>query len=201
MNQRAIINVMLSLSCAVALFGCGGGGGSASSSLASSSIQVPNLTTDPSSTTVAIGRTAVFSAAAIGSGPLTYQWQKNGTAISGAKSSGYNTPPATMADSGAQFRLRVSNSVGSATSNAATLTVTTMNSATASAIDMVTYHNDAARTGQNLNETILTMANVNSSTFGKIRSLPVDGKVDGQPLHLAGFRILAAELTIPADRW
>jgi hypothetical protein len=188
MNQRAITNVMLSLSCSVALFGCGGGGGSASSSSAPSSMQVPNLTTDPSSTTVAMGQTAVFSAAAIGSGPLTYQWQKNGTAISGAKSSGYTTPPATMADSGAQFRLRVSNSVGSATSNAATLTVTTMNSATASAIDIVTYHNDAARTGQNLNETILTMANVNSSTFGKIRSLPVDGKVDGQPLHLAGLQ-------------
>ena len=80
MNQRAITNVMLSLGCAVALFGRGGGGRSASSSSASSGMQVPNLTTDPSSTTVAMGQTAVFSASAIGSGPLTYQWQKNGTA-------------------------------------------------------------------------------------------------------------------------
>lgn len=55
------------------------------------------------------------------------------------------------------------------------------------AVDMVTYHNDNARTGQNLNETVLTPANVNASQFGKLRFLPVDGKVDGQPLYLANL--------------
>ena len=139
----------------------------------------------PSSQSVAPGQTATFSAAATGSDPLTYQWQKNQTAIAGATSASYTTPPVTVGDSGSKFRVLVSNSAGSAASSEATLTV---NSATASAVDVVTYHNDIARTGQNLNETILTTANVNSTTFGKIRSLSVDGKVDAEPLYLANLQ-------------
>lgn len=61
--------------------------------------------------------------------------------------------------------------------------------ASTSAVDMVTYHNDNTRTGQNLNETVLTLANVNSSQFGKLGLLPVDGKVDGQPLYLANLTV------------
>jgi len=47
--------------------------------------------------------------------------------------------------------------------------------------DVVTYKNDLARTGQNLNETTLTPANVNPAGFGKLRFLATDGKVDAQP--------------------
>jgi outer membrane protein assembly factor BamB len=54
-------------------------------------------------------------------------------------------------------------------------------------IDVVTYHYDAARTGLNANETTLTPANVASATFGLLRMLPVDGKVDGQPLYLSNL--------------
>jgi outer membrane protein assembly factor BamB len=56
-------------------------------------------------------------------------------------------------------------------------------------VDVVTYHNDIARTGQNLNDTVLTPANVNAGDFGKIAFLPVDGKVDGQPLYLSHLRV------------
>ena len=53
----------------------------------------------------------------------------------------------------------------------------------------MTYKNDLARTGQNLTETTLTVANVNAATFGKLRLLVTDGKVDAQPLYLAGLTI------------
>ena len=55
--------------------------------------------------------------------------------------------------------------------------------------DVVTYKNDLARTGQNLTESVLTPANVNSSDFGLQRLLAVDGKVDAQPLYLSALTI------------
>jgi len=83
----------------------------------------PSITTQPSSATITAGQTATFSVTATGTAPLSYQWQKNAVAISGATASSYTTPTETTADSGAQFTVVVSNSVGSVTSNAATLTV------------------------------------------------------------------------------
>ncbi len=50
--------------------------------------------------------------------------------------------------------------------------------------DVVTYHYNAARQGQNTLETVLTPSNVNSTTFGKINFFSVDGKVDAQPLYV-----------------
>ena len=64
-----------------------------------------------------------------------------------------------------------------------------MNPPTTAGMDVTTYHNDVARTGQNLNESTLTPGNVNSSNFGKLFVVPVDGKVDGQPLYLEGVTI------------
>jgi len=58
--------------------------------------------------------------------------------------------------------------------------------------DVVTYRDDAARDGANLTESVLTTANVNSSSFGLLRILPVDGKVDAQPLYLAQVSIAGA---------
>jgi hypothetical protein len=54
---------------------------------------------------------------------------------------------------------------------------------------VLTYHNDNMRTGQNLSETILTPQNVQSASFGKLLTLPVDGKVDAQPLLVSGVTI------------
>ena len=56
-------------------------------------------------------------------------------------------------------------------------------------LDVTTYHNDQARTSQNLNEGTLTPSNVNAASFGKTGFLPVDGKVDAQPLYLSKLNI------------
>jgi hypothetical protein len=55
--------------------------------------------------------------------------------------------------------------------------------------DVVTYHNDLGRTGQNLSETSLTLATVTAAAFGKTGFFPTDGKVDAQPLYLSGVAI------------
>lgn len=51
--------------------------------------------------------------------------------------------------------------------------------------DVRTYHNNNARIGLNPAETTLTLANVNVSTFGRLFTITVDGKVDAQPLYLS----------------
>src|SRR5207245_1781999 len=85
----------------------------------------PTILTQPSSQTVTAGQTASFTVAVTGTAPLSYQWQKNSVAISGATSSAYTTPATTNSDSGAQFTVVVSNTAGNVTSSAATLTVKT----------------------------------------------------------------------------
>jgi hypothetical protein len=55
--------------------------------------------------------------------------------------------------------------------------------------DVLTYHNNNARTGLDNKETILTPANVNSATFGKLFTLSVDGLVDAQPLYVSAVTI------------
>jgi hypothetical protein len=146
----------------------------------------PTITTQPSNQTVNVGQTATFSVTATGTAPLSYQWQKNSANITGATAASYTTPATATTDNGAKFDVTVSNTVGSQTSTMATLTVT---AASASTVNVVTYHYDNLRTGQNLNETILTPANVNSTTFGKLGAFAVDGLVDAQPLYLSAVAI------------
>jgi fibronectin type 3 domain-containing protein len=57
---------------------------------------------------------------------------------------------------------------------------------------MFTYHDDNLRTGANLNETVLTPSNVNSSSFGKLFSRPLDGIAYASPLYVEN-------VSIPAD--
>lgn len=89
----------------------------------SSSPVAPSITTQPASQTVATGATATFSVVAAGTAPLSYQWYKNGSAVSGATAASYTTPATTSSDNGATFYVTVTNSVGSVTSSTATLTV------------------------------------------------------------------------------
>ena len=82
----------------------------------------PTVTTQPISQTIKAGSAVTFSGLASGTAPIGYQWQKNGVAIPGATNSSLTLPAVQTADAG-EYRVVVSNSAGSATSNAAVLTV------------------------------------------------------------------------------
>jgi hypothetical protein len=161
-------------------------GGSVTSNAATLSVNSkPLITMQPANQSVTVGATATFTVTAAGTAPLSYQWQTGGGNISGATSPSYTTPATALTDSGSQFDVVVTNSLGNATSNPATLTVTQ----SAAPVDVTTYQYDNGRGGANQAETTLTPANVNSTTFGKLGFYSVDGLVDGQPLYLSQVAI------------
>jgi glucose/arabinose dehydrogenase len=88
----------------------------------------PVITQQPAAATVSAGQPATFSVTATGTAPLSYQWQKNNTNISGATNASYTIASVQAADAGA-YRVVVSNAVGSVTSSAAQLTVNAFNTA------------------------------------------------------------------------
>src|SRR5688500_16288971 len=63
---------------------------------------------------------------------------------------------------------------------------------------VLTYHNDDAKTGQNLAETVLTRANVNVNTFGKVFSVTLDGDIYTQPLVKEDVNITLGPNTLVA---
>ena len=147
---------------------------------------MPSITAQPSDQSVVLGLTATFSVTATGGSPLNYQWQRSGTSIPGATATTYTTPATAVGDDGATFMVVVSNTAGSASSNSAKLSLIP---ASTGSTDVVTYKNDVARTGQNLTETALNPTNVNSTSFGLLRVLAADGKVDAQPLYVSQLTV------------
>ena len=95
----------------------------------------PSIGTHPQSLTVAAGQPTTFNVSATGSTPLQYQWQRNNVNIPGANGDSYTISSASPADNGAQFRVVVTNAFGGATSNSATLTITSTNTAPSARID------------------------------------------------------------------
>jgi hypothetical protein len=171
MGRQLRANISCFFAIVLILVWCGGCGTAA-----------PRILTEPASQTVVVGQTATFSVTVAGLGPIIYQWQMGNTPITGATAPSYTTAATATSDNGLQFSVVVSNSAGSTTSNAATLTVS-------AATDMLTHHNDVARTGQNLTETILTTSNVNSAAFGKLAFYPMDGLVDAEPLYASNVAV------------
>ena len=91
-------------------------------------VSQPVITQQPQSQTVSAGAAATFSVTATG-GSLSYQWSSAAsggssfTPITGATGSSYTAPGITLAQSGTQYMCVVTNTAGSASSSAATLTV------------------------------------------------------------------------------
>jgi hypothetical protein len=86
-------------------------------------MSAPVITIQPNSQAVTAPSSAVFSAAATGTAPMSYQWKRNGLSISGASGPTYITPATSTSDNGAAFSVVISNAAGSTTSAAATLSV------------------------------------------------------------------------------
>ena len=115
LSARRLLGVLALFLALINLSGCAGG--------FQGYRPVAPTVSQPASVTVPLGQTATFNVTATGTGTLTYQWFKNGVAISGANSSSYTTPPTVSGDTGSVFTVSVSNSAGTATSGPATLTV------------------------------------------------------------------------------
>ena len=100
--------------------------GAKNSSLGTGTITVtpgiPVITLDPVSQTVFAGTSLQLTVAATGSGPLSYQWYKNGAVLAGATNTTLSIASAALTDNGTYYAV-VKNSVGSAASSNATLTV------------------------------------------------------------------------------
>jgi hypothetical protein len=138
------------------------------------SVVAPTITTQPSSQTLNSGQTATFNVAATGTSPMTYQWSKNSVAISGATSSTYTTPAETASDNSAKFTAVVANSAGSATSNAATLTVSASTLILNSSVSSLSFGNVNVSSTATQN---VTLNNAGNSTV----------TVSGVTLSGAGF--------------
>jgi len=85
-------------------------------------VTAPTITSHPISQTKSVGDSVTFSVTATGDPAPTYQWKKNGGDIPGATSSSYTIPSVVVAD-GADYTCVATNAGGSATSNAATLSI------------------------------------------------------------------------------
>ena len=107
-------------------------------------------------------------------------WASSNSAVATV---GTNTGLATGVTAGAS---EITATLGSVVSPNDTLTITVTS---ASTVDVVTYHNDAMRTGLNSGEIILTPNNVNPATFGKVGEFPIDSRIDGQILYLSQLAI------------
>jgi alpha-tubulin suppressor-like RCC1 family protein len=111
---------MLALSLALAGCSNGGSGGTAGSSNTAASITIQSA---PQSVAIDDGDSAVLMVAASSAEPLSYQWQRNGAPIAGAASTVYVTPVLSVADSGVQYSVVVSNGASTVNSGPATVTV------------------------------------------------------------------------------
>lgn len=137
--MRAVTTLTCMFALACTACGGGGGGGSNPGTVTSGggttapaptpapapppvTVAAPVIATHPASQSVAAGAPVTFSVAASGTS-LSYQWLRDGTPVAGATSSSYTLATTTLEDRGSKWRVQVSNSAGTASSNEAVLTV------------------------------------------------------------------------------
>lgn len=133
-----------------------------------------------------VGGVVTFSAIVGGTLPMSLQWQHNGSNVVGATTSTL-TLAGLLANAGGNYTLMASNSFGS--SNSVPVMLTVLPLPDAARVPVATYHYDNTRQGQDTNEVLLTLASVNTNTFGKLFSYAVDGYVYTEPLIMTNVNI------------
>lgn len=203
-SPTKFFSVLSLLSCAVLLTSCGGSKSGSSNTGTPPSSASPDfsLAVAPTSVTLQAGGSGsdiTVSANAINSfsGSIS-------VAVTGLPA-GVTASPATVSvtpTASQKVTLTAASTAASATGNitftgtssglshAATVATTVQSASqpptTNPAPDITTYHDNNSRDGLNAQETTLTLANVNSTQFGKVGFDTVDGLVDAEPLFLAG---------------
>jgi hypothetical protein len=108
-------NLLVAQSGDYSVYVMGGGGSVMSSPARLTVLRVPIITQQPVGTNVNPGSTVTFRVAASGTGPLSFQWQRNGADLPGATSDTLELTDVQLPDGG-YYRVRVSDSVGTRTS-------------------------------------------------------------------------------------
>jgi Bacterial Ig-like domain (group 2) len=151
---------------------------------------IPVVSITPTSATVQVGHTQQFTATVQNSSNTAVTWQVNGTTGGDSShgtisNSGLYTAPSSVPSPATVTVAAIAQA--DPTKSASASVLITMTSVVSPGV--FTHHNDNARSGQNLQEIILTPANVNQTQFGKIFSCAVDGYVYAQPLYVPNLVI------------
>jgi hypothetical protein len=144
-----------------------------------------SVSVTPNTVTVAVNQMQQFTASVTNTSNTSVTWMVNGvtggtSTVGTISSSGAYTAPGTVPSG----TITVSATSVADPTKSGTATVTVAASGPKYQ-GVLRYHNDAAITGQNLNETVLTLANVTQSSFGKLFSHSLDGQSYAQPLYVS----------------
>lgn len=204
LSQKVRFLLLFVLSATLFLGGCAGLASTSGNTKRHGASAAPSITAQPVSADVRVGQTATFFVATTGTAPFSYHWQKNNTAIGGGTSSTYTTPATTASDNGAIYRVVVSNSAGSTTSNTAMLNVSAAtgaavqlspNSATVSAGSSKQFAATVSGTSNMAVTWALSGAGCNGGACGKISG----GGLYTAPASVPSPAIFSLTVTSVAD--
>ncbi len=154
------------------------------------SIPVFTMQPAPATEQAYVSGQGVFAATVDGTPPIALQWLHGGAILPGQTANNLTLSGLQMSDAGS-YALAASNALGTNLSQSAALTVLPAPT-NAVVVNVPTYHNDNMRSGANTNEVILTPANVNPQSFGKLFSQAVDGAAYAEPLYVSGLNLPGA---------